>query len=98
MCDYSVYEKLVKEGKADPAAVKVIWVTPPFQDYNFTVHPSVEADFGAGFTEKLQAALTGISTKAPELLKVFPREALIEATNGDYKAVEDVCRELGIVR
>jgi phosphonate transport system substrate-binding protein len=98
VCDYSVYEKLVKEGKVDPAVAKVIWVTPEFQDYNFTVHPSVETDFGAGFTEKLKAALIGMSTKAPELLKVFPREALIEAKNEDYKAVEDVCRELGIVR
>ena len=98
VCDYSVYEKLAKEGKVNPAVVKVIWVTPPFQDYNFTVHPSVEKDFGAGFTDKLQAALIGMTVQAPELLKVFPREALIAARNEDYKAVEEVCRELGIVR
>lgn len=98
VCDYTVYDKLVAAGKVDPAVAKVIWVTPAFPDYNFTVHPSVETDFGAGFTDKLKSALIAMTTKAPELLKVFPREALIEAKNEDYKPVEDVCRELGIVR
>jgi phosphonate transport system substrate-binding protein len=98
VCDYSVYDKLMAEKKVDPDAVKVIWVTPAFPDYNFTVHPSVEADFGAGFTSKLQAALIAMTEKAPDLLKVFPRSALIEAKDDDYKPVEDVCRELGIIR
>jgi phosphonate transport system substrate-binding protein len=98
VCDFSVYDKLVAEKKADPAVVTVIWETPAFQDYNFTVHPSVETDFGAGFTSKLQSALIAMTTKAPDLLKVFPRTALIEAKNEDYKAVEEVCRELGVIR
>ncbi len=98
VCDYSVYDKLVAEKKVDPEAAKVIWETPAFPDYNFTVHPSVETDFGAGFTSKLQAALIAMTDKAPDLLKVFPRSALIEAKNEDYKPVEDVCRELGIIR
>lgn len=98
VCDYTVYEKMVKEGKVDPVVVKVIWVTPGFQDYNFTAHPSLETDFGAGFTDKLKGALISITTKAPELLKVFPREALIEVTNKDFDTLEKLCREFGIVR
>ena len=39
-----------------------------------------------------------MTTKNPELLKAFPREALIEAKNDDYAPIEDVCRELGLVR
>jgi len=98
VCDYSVYDKLVAEKKVDPAAAKVIWETPAFPDYNFTVHPSVETDFGAGFTAKLQSALIAMTTKAPDLLKVFPRAALIEAKNEHYQPVEEVCRELGLIR
>jgi phosphonate transport system substrate-binding protein len=98
VCDFTVYDKLVKEGKVDPAVAKVIWVTPGYMDYTFTAHPSLEQDFGAGFTEKLKAALLAMNTKAPELLKAFPRESLIEARNEDYKMLEGLCRELGIVR
>jgi hypothetical protein len=39
-----------------------------------------------------------MTTKNPDLLKAFPREALIEATNAEYTPVEEVCRELGLVR
>ncbi len=96
--DYTVYNKRVAAGTTDAGVCRVVWETPAYPDYNFTVHPAVDADFGSGFTEKLRAALIGMTTEKPELLKAFPREALIEAKNSDYAAVEDVCRELGLVR
>jgi len=96
--DYTVYNKRVAAGTTKPDVCQVVWKTPPFLDYNFTAHPSLETDYGAGFTDKLKAALIGMTTKQPDLLKAFPREALIEAKNDDYKPVEDVCRELGLVR
>jgi phosphonate transport system substrate-binding protein len=98
VCDFAIYDKLVGEKKVDPAVVKVIWETPTFADYNFTAHPDIEKDFGAGFTDKLKAALIAMTTDAPDLLKVFPRTALIEAKNEDYAKVEEVCRQTGLIR
>jgi phosphonate transport system substrate-binding protein len=98
VCDYLVYEKLVKEGKVDPNVVRVIWETPTFPDYNFTAHPNLEKDFGAGFTDKVKAALLEMGTADASLLQAFPRSALIEARNEDYKTIEDVCKAVGLVR
>ena len=43
---YKTYDKLVEKGEIDPAKAQVIWKTPPYADYNFTVHPSVEETYG----------------------------------------------------
>lgn len=96
--DYTVYNKRVAAGTTKADVCRVVWKTPTFPDYNFTAHPALDADFGAGFTAKLKTALIGMTTAKPELLKAFPREALIEAKNSDYAPVEEVCRQLGLVR
>lgn len=96
--DYTVYNKRLAAGTTKADVCQVVWKTPAFPDYNFTAHPSLETDFGAGFTAKVKAALIGMTTKNPDLLKAFPRAALIEAKNSDYTPVEEVCRELGLVR
>jgi phosphonate transport system substrate-binding protein len=96
--DFTVYNKRVAARTTNPEVCRVIWQTPPYPDYNFTVRPDLEADFGAGFTGKLQKALIDMTTKKPALLKAFPRSALIEASNQQYKPLQDVCRELGFLR
>lgn len=94
--NFKVYERRVSEGKTNPEFCKVIWETPPFADYNWTAHPDLETTFGAGFTDKLQQALIGISD--PSLLAALPREKLIAAKNADYDGILSVARELGMVR
>ena len=42
--NYKVYEKRVAQGKTDPATCKIIWTTPVYADYNFTVPPAGGAD------------------------------------------------------
>jgi phosphonate transport system substrate-binding protein len=94
--NYKVYERRVKEGTTDPAVVRVIWRTPEYADYNFTAHPRLEAVYGAGFTDRLQSVLTGISD--PALLAALPRDALVPARDDEYVGIEAVARELGMVR
>lgn len=93
---YKAYEALVERGAVDPKLAKIIWETPSYPDYNFTAHPSLDATFGEGFTDKLQAALLGISD--PSLLDAFPRSSLIAAKNADFDRVEDVAQLLKMVR
>ncbi len=86
--DYTVYELDNKAGKVDPSKVSVIWETPTFPDYQFTVHGDVDAKFGTGFKDKLKAALLAIDDK--EILGIFARSKFIPATNAEYKPIEDV--------
>ncbi len=94
--NYKVYDKRVAAGKTDPEVCRVIWQTPFYADYNWTVRPDVDAAFGAGFTDRLQAALVAIDD--PELLAALPRNRLIPATNDEFEGIRAVAEELGMLR
>ncbi len=86
--DYSVWELDSKAGKVDPAQVSVIWETPTYPDYQWTVRAGVDAIYGAGFKEKLRAALLAIDDRA--ILDQFARSKFIPAKNSDYGPIEEV--------
>src|SRR5713226_8075467 len=88
--DYSVWELDKKAGKVDPAQVIVIWETPTFPDYQWTVRGDVDRAYGAGFKGKLTAALLAIDDKA--ILTPFARSKFIPAKNSDYAPIEEVAK------
>jgi len=94
--NYTVYDRRVEEGTTDPETVRVIWQTPFYADYNWTVRPDVDEGFGEGFTERLQAALVAIDD--PALLTALPRERLIPASNEEFEGIREVARELDMLR
>ena len=77
-----------KAGKIDPAQVAVIWESPTFPDYQWTVRGDVEKVYGAGFKQKLTAALLAIDD--PAILQQFARSRFIPAKNSDYGPIEEV--------
>lgn len=93
--DYSVWDNEVKAGKVDPAKVVVIWETPTYPDYQWTVRGDADATFGKGFTQKLQQAL--VDLKDPKLLEYFARSGFIKAQNSDYAPVEATARAVGLL-
>ena len=93
--DYSVWEFEKKAGKIDEAQVKVIWETPTYPDYNWTVRGDVDAAFGAGFKDRLAAAILAIDD--PAVLAFFARSKFIPAKNGDYAPVEEVAKTSGLL-
>jgi phosphonate transport system substrate-binding protein len=86
--DFTVWELDKRAGKIDPAQVIVIWETPTFPDYQWTVRGDVDKVYGAGFKEKLRAALLAINDKA--ILDQFARSKFIPAKNSDYDPIEEV--------
>lgn len=93
--NYSVWKNEVQAGKVDPQKVQVIWETPAYPDYQWTVRGDADATFGKGFTSKLQAAL--IAIKDPVLLGHFARSGFIKASNADYQPIEDVAKAIGLL-
>lgn len=94
--NYKVYDQRVAEGKTDPATVRVIWQTPAYPDYNWTVRPDLDERFGTGFTTRLQAVLTAIDD--PALLAALPRDRLVRATNEEYEGIREVAQQLDMIR
>ena len=93
--DYSVWGLDSKAGKVDPAQVSVIWESPPFPDYQWTIRGDVDATFGTGFTEKVRAALLSIDD--PAILGIFGRTKFIPAKNADYAPIEEVAKTTGLL-
>ncbi len=94
--NYTVWEAAVEDGRVNTDQVEVIWATPPYPDYNWTLRGDVDEQFGDGFTDKVRSAL--LEMDDPELLESFPREDFIPADNALYAPIEDVAEELGLLR
>jgi phosphonate transport system substrate-binding protein len=88
--DFTVWGVEQKAGKVDPAQVIVIWETPTYPDYQWTVRGDVDKVYGAGFKDKLRDSLLAIDD--PAILTQFPRSKFIPAKNSDYAPVEEVAR------
>ena len=80
---YKVWERELAEGNIDTSKVSVIWSTPGYPDYQWSVRGDVDSTFGKGFGDKIQKALLNIDT--PELLQAFPRKSFISADNSFYQ-------------
>jgi phosphonate transport system substrate-binding protein len=93
--NYTVYDTAVAEGAPEAETAHVIWQTPPYTDYNWTRRGDVDARWGAGFADRVQAALIGMDD--PELLASFPRRAFVPASNDDYQAILDTGRAIDLI-
>lgn len=93
--NYQVWERELEEGKIDPTKVKVIWETPTYPDYHWTIRGDLDAKFGEGFSQRVTEALLAIED--PELLNAFPREKFIPASNADYAPIEATAQNIGLL-
>lgn len=93
--DYSVWGLEKKAGHIDEAKVKIIWESPPFPDYQWTVRGDLDKKFGDGFIKKLQAELVAI--KDPKILEPFGRSKFVAADNDEYKPLEEVAEKDGLL-
>jgi phosphonate transport system substrate-binding protein len=93
----SVWEKLVAEKKVDPAKVRVIHTTPPYFDYNWTVH----ADMPAATREKLSTALLSLSpetAEGKEILTLQRATRFVPSKPENYKGIEAAARSAGLLK
>ncbi|MDX1755049.1 MAG: putative selenate ABC transporter substrate-binding protein [Marinobacter sp.] len=93
--NFKVWEKELAESNVDTSQVQVIWKTPGYPDYQWTIRGDVDQRFGDGFKERVRTALLNLDD--PELLASFPRSAFIPASNSDYQPIETVAEEIGIL-
>lgn len=93
--NFKVWETNLASGKVDPKKVAVIWKTPPYPDYQWSVRGDVNKHWGAGFKKRVKAVLLGMEDK--DLLASFPRKSFIPATNADYQPIEDVARKIKLI-
>ena len=93
--NYKVFENERKAGKVDPAKVRIIWKTPAYPDYQWSIRGNIDKKFGAGFKAKVRQALLGMKDK--KLLDAFPRKSFVPASNGDYAPILDIAKSIGLI-
>ena len=93
--DPSVWDLDRAAGKVDETKVSVIWRSPAFPDYQWTLRGDVDASFGPGFSRKIADTLVAIAD--PAILAPFGRSRFVPADNAEYAPVEAVCRAAGLL-
>lgn len=93
-----VWESRIEEGLIDLSKVKVVETTPAYFDYNWTIN-DVDAVYGDGTKEAVTSALLEMNmADHAELLEPFQTEQFVETHNGNYAEIEDVAKQLGIIK
>ncbi|MBK1714603.1 putative selenate ABC transporter substrate-binding protein [Rubrivivax gelatinosus] len=92
----SVWDKLVTENKVDTQRVHVVYTTPPYYDYNWTVH----AQMPAALREKIKAAFLALSrdtAEGREVLELQRATRFVPTQPENYKGIEAAARAAGLI-
>ncbi|HEV8690202.1 MAG TPA: putative selenate ABC transporter substrate-binding protein [Ideonella sp.] len=92
----SVWEKFVADQRVDTGKVFAFYTTPPYYDYNWTVH----ADMPAALREKLTQALLSLSrddAAGKEILELQRANRFVPTKAENYKGIETAARSAGLL-
>ncbi len=94
-----VWDRAIRENKVDTGKVKELYTTPAYYDYNWTAQGNLDEFYGEGFTDKIRQALLDLNPEEHgEILDLFSTKRFIPTSNDNYQAIEDVARELEIIK
>lgn len=94
--DITVWKKFVAENRVDTQAVNVFYTTPPYFNYNWSVH----ADMPQAMQDKVKAALTALDPAKPEqaeILRLNRATRYVPTTPENYKGLESAARSAGLL-
>jgi phosphonate transport system substrate-binding protein len=92
----SVWEKFVADKRVDSSKVVAFYTTPPYFDYNWTVH----AEMPAALRDKLTQALLALSRDEPagkEILELQRATRFVPTKADNYKGIEAAARSAGLL-
>jgi len=95
--DITVWRKFVDEKKVDTTKVNVFYTTPPYFNYNWSVH----ADMPAAQRERITKALLDLSMATPEgkeILTLNRATKYIATSPENYKGLETAGRSAGLIK
>ena len=93
----SVWEKFVTDKKVDTTKVRVIYTTPAYFDYNWTVH----ADMPAALKEKISKAFLDLNKATPEgkeILELQRATRFVPTKAENYKGIEAAARSADLLK
>jgi phosphonate transport system substrate-binding protein len=92
--DESVFNAMIKDGRADRNRLRVIYTSKPFVDYVYVARKGMSD----GEKDKFAAALLALKEgKNDEILKVLRATKFVKANDGEYAAIREAAQELKLV-
>jgi phosphonate transport system substrate-binding protein len=92
--DESVFNAMIKDGRADRNRLRVIYTSKPFVDYVYVARKGMSDGEKDKFTAALLALKEG---KNDEILKVLRATKFVKANDGEYAAIREAAQELKLV-
>ncbi|MEB3319301.1 MAG: putative selenate ABC transporter substrate-binding protein [Cyanobacteriota bacterium] len=96
-----VWRSSLRSGKANRNKVFLLWKTPGYPDYHWLAQPNLDRRFGPGFTAKVSKAIISWRQTDPDqktILELFGAQQFTTARPEDYKRIEAVGRQIGLIR
>lgn len=93
----SVWEKLLEQGKVEAGKVRVLWTTPPYHDYNWTVRGDLEP----ALIGKLTAAFLKLDSRNPahaQIMKLQRASQYLPTNVENYAGIEAAARKAGLLQ
>jgi phosphonate transport system substrate-binding protein len=93
----SIWQKLVDEKKIDATKVRVLWTTPGYHDYNWTVR----GDLDPSLVARIREAFLALDPANPEheaILDLQRTRKFIPTAPENYRSIEEAARSAGLLR
>lgn len=94
--NYKTYDSLVESDEKIKNNTKLIWTTPFYADYNWTIHPDAKKAFGDDFFQKVQDALVA-AQEGDGVLEAINRKGIIPATSEEFDGIRAVAVKVGLI-
>jgi phosphonate transport system substrate-binding protein len=95
--NYGVYDKMVGERKLDPAKAPIVWTTPEYADYNWTVR----CDLDEPVRNKIAEAFLALDPKDPDhkaILDLQRASGYVRAKPEMFEGIERAARSAGLLK
>ncbi len=93
--NYTVWENELRAKRIDPAKIMIIWKTPPYPDYQWSIRADVDKEWGQGFKDRVTRALLDLDDVV--ILSAFPRQRFVPADNSDYEPIREIAKTIGLL-
>jgi phosphonate transport system substrate-binding protein len=95
-----VWKTRKANGTIDASKVTEMFVTPTYRDYHWMAGPKTNERFGAGFTDRVTAAMLALDYANPahkQLLDNYGAKKFLATNAGNYSQIESIGRKLKLI-
>jgi phosphonate transport system substrate-binding protein len=95
--DETVYQKMVADGKLDPAKAKVFLTTPPFFDYVWAARKGLDPKLAEAFASAF-LKLDGSDPQQQVVLDFLRAKKYVRANDSDYDKLRQAASDSGLLK